>query len=60
MKTTIFNAAIIFGVLAGINLGWAVSLEFHPISFVASIIMIAFGVFSIHHAIDFPQQAGEP
>ena len=59
MKTNIINAAVIFGILAGINLGFAVALEFRPISFITSIIMIVFGLFSMSHAIELRQEGKE-
>jgi len=52
MKRNIINVSIVSGVLAGINLGCAVALEFHPLNFIVSVIMIAGGIHLINHAID--------
>ena len=51
MKRNIINVSIAFGILAGINLGCAVALEFHPLNFIVSVIMIAVGIHLINRAI---------
>jgi len=52
MKRNIINLSVVFGILAGANLGCAVALEFHSINFITSLIVIAVGIHLINHATD--------